>query len=213
MIYCISDIHGDYDKYIAMLELIKLSDGDTLYVIGDIIDRGKRGVDIALDLMARKNAVFLLGNHEYMCIDALWRRDFDSRERWLRNGGGVTRDDLLYRRAPDVRDSVLDWFRAAPDCADLEVSGRKFHLVHGAPGETTYERIWRRPEKDAPPPMPGTTVIVGHTPTHYLAGSDGKPLRIWHGSGIIDIDCGLAGAYPQRRLGCLRLDDMAEFYT
>ena len=35
---------------------------------------------------------------------------------------------------------------------------------------------------------------------------------IWHGNGIIDIDCGNLNA-PHRRLACLRLDDMAEFYV
>lgn len=38
-VYCISDIHGEYEKFIKMLELIELSDSDTLYVIGDVLDR------------------------------------------------------------------------------------------------------------------------------------------------------------------------------
>ena len=39
MIYCISDIHGEYDKFIQMLGLIGLRDEDTLYVLGDVFDR------------------------------------------------------------------------------------------------------------------------------------------------------------------------------
>ena len=35
-----SDIHGEYDKYLAMLEQIDLSEDDTLYVLGDVVDRG-----------------------------------------------------------------------------------------------------------------------------------------------------------------------------
>lgn len=38
MIYCCSDIHGMYDKYIKLLEVIDLKDDDTLFVLGDIVD-------------------------------------------------------------------------------------------------------------------------------------------------------------------------------
>lgn len=40
MIYCVSDIHGELDKLERMLELIRFSDADHLYIIGDVIDRG-----------------------------------------------------------------------------------------------------------------------------------------------------------------------------
>ena len=37
---------------------------------------------------------------------------------------------------------------------------------------------------------------------------------IMHGNGIIDIDCGCGHQKTaHRRLACLRLDDMAEFYV
>ena len=37
MIYVMSDIHGMYDKYIEMMDLIDLKEADTLYILGDII--------------------------------------------------------------------------------------------------------------------------------------------------------------------------------
>lgn len=40
MTYVMSDLHGMYDKFIAMLEKIDFSDSDELFIIGDIIDRG-----------------------------------------------------------------------------------------------------------------------------------------------------------------------------
>lgn len=36
-----SDIHGCFDKYKEMLELIEFVPGDTLYVLGDVTDRGR----------------------------------------------------------------------------------------------------------------------------------------------------------------------------
>ena len=40
MHYVCGDIHGQYDDYIQILEQIDLKDDDTLYIIGDAIDRG-----------------------------------------------------------------------------------------------------------------------------------------------------------------------------
>ena len=39
MIYYMSDVHGAYERYLKMLEAINFSDEDTLYVLGDAIDR------------------------------------------------------------------------------------------------------------------------------------------------------------------------------
>ena len=39
--YVMSDIHGEYEKYCRMLEKIALSEEDTLYILGDVVDRVK----------------------------------------------------------------------------------------------------------------------------------------------------------------------------
>ena len=71
MVYCISDIHGEIDKFHAMLELIRFSETDTLYVLGDVIDRYPGGVDILLEIMQSKNIIMIKGNHEQMMYDDL----------------------------------------------------------------------------------------------------------------------------------------------
>ena len=40
MTYVMSDIHGCYDKYQSMLAAIHFAADDTLYVLGDVLDRG-----------------------------------------------------------------------------------------------------------------------------------------------------------------------------
>ena len=40
-IYCISDIHGKRDAFYEMLKKINFKEEDHLYVLGDVIDRGK----------------------------------------------------------------------------------------------------------------------------------------------------------------------------
>lgn len=44
MKYVVSDIHGCYDKYRELLKVLALSYDDTLYILGDVIDRGSGGV-------------------------------------------------------------------------------------------------------------------------------------------------------------------------
>lgn len=38
--YLMSDIHGEADRFHAMLEMIGFSEDDVLIIIGDVIDRG-----------------------------------------------------------------------------------------------------------------------------------------------------------------------------
>ena len=69
--YCIGDIHGEYEKYLDMLGIIDFSDEDTLFVIGDVIDRGHGGISILKDMMMRPNVIPIIGNHEYMAVSCL----------------------------------------------------------------------------------------------------------------------------------------------
>ena len=134
MHYVIADPHGEYDRFQRMLERIGFSDGDTLYLLGDAVDRGGiGGVDLLLDVMARPNAVMLLGNHETMCLKAMDHPD-DQRavNHWRRNGGQVTYEALL-RLTEAQRQRTLDFLRTLPDCLDLEAGGRRFHLGHAFP--------------------------------------------------------------------------------
>lgn len=214
MIYCMSDIHGEYDRFMKMLELIDFSEADTLYIIGDVIDRKPGGIDILQKIMASANMVMLLGNHEQMCLDTLGPNNvIGRRSLWLQNGGSDTYRELMYMMTPAERHRILQFLSNLPDHIDIEVNSRKFHLVHGFPSDEPDVRIWERPLSFAPPPFPDRTVIVGHTPTCLMQTVTGAPFTIWHGNGIIDIDCGCGNQTELRRLGCLRLDDMEEFYV
>jgi len=209
-----SDIHGEYDRFVKMLELIEFSEADTLYIIGDVIDRKPGGIDILKKIMASPNMIMLLGNHEQMCLDTLGPNNVCGRRNlWLQNGGGDTYCELMYMMTPAERHHILQYLSSLPDHLDIDVNGKKFHLVHGYPSDEPDIRIWERPLSFAPPPYPDRTVIVGHTPTCFMNLDESNPFAIWHGDGIIDIDCGCGNETPLRHLGCLRLDDMEEFYT
>lgn len=215
MVYVMSDIHGDFERYQAMLQAIDFkSSSDHLYIIGDIIDRGKRGVEIARDIMRHRNSMTLIrGNHEQMCLDLLTFHKPGSRETWMINGGGSTKRALIYQTDSFTRKEILQFFLETPDYLDVSCNGTLFHLVHAWPGNNTEDRIWTRPEPSWDSPFVDRTVIVGHTCVYFLGQREKEPLKIGHFPGFIDIDCGCGNPAEFCRLSCLRLDDMAEFYV
>ena len=71
MTYVLSDLHGRYDLYMAMLKKINFGDGDTLYILGDCVDRGDEGLKIVLDIAQRDNVICLMGNHDFVASSIL----------------------------------------------------------------------------------------------------------------------------------------------
>lgn len=216
MIYVLSDIHGHKSRLDDILQQIDLRAEDHLYVLGDCVDRNPHSLEILQAMLAMPNATVLLGNHEHMMLEALTIHD-DTKEllgRWYRNGGDITHGqfDAL---PPSERTSLLETLRSLPVNIPITCGGREFLLVHGAPiglgdryADPVKTSVWHRfTAEDAMPD--GPTLIFGHTPTKYYQPDE--PMRIWHGTNMIGIDCGCA--YPYGRLACLRLDDMKEFYS
>ena len=50
MIYVMSDIHGNVRRFDSIMEEIDLQPDDTLYVLGDVIDRFPYGIKILQEL-------------------------------------------------------------------------------------------------------------------------------------------------------------------
>ena len=212
--YVMSDIHGEGSRFYAMLERIGFSSADNLYILGDVIDRGGDGVALLRQILATRNMTLLLGNHEQMMLE-YYRpgATFIEILRWNRNGNAPTVAALDQLREKHLLNLLAD-VKELPDHMEVEVDGCRFHLVHGFPGDTRYSRVWTRPDYFAANPIPDATLIVGHTPV--VAYSAHEPVRdhfrILHAPGFIDIDCGCGHSSEQRRLACLRLEDMQEFY-
>lgn len=142
MTYCMSDIHGEILKWRDMLELIQFSDEDTLYVLGDVIDRNPHGIEILRDIMKRPNIHMIIGNHEEMMLKTLGRNnEYHARRLWQQNGGGSTYREMVYGITPEERNSILQFVSELPDFMEIEVNGRSFYLVHGNVASTRVERI------------------------------------------------------------------------
>ena len=65
MTYVISDLHGyPLKNFQQLLDKAAFSQADTLYILGDIIDRnGDGGVEMLCWLLSQPNIHLLLGNH------------------------------------------------------------------------------------------------------------------------------------------------------
>lgn len=233
MVYVMSDIHGMYGKYVKMLELIGLSDRDTLYVIGDVIDRGEEPVRILTDMMRRRNVIPLIGNHELMALNALSAvggfidscgavtdESLELNEDyllWQMNGCRTTMEGLGKLSAVKRRE-VIRYIRGFGLYETVTVGTNRFILVHAGfegfskdrPLESYSpdELVWCRHDPDERYFDDGNIyVVAGHTPVQKLTG---KPY-ILHKSGNIFIDCG--ACLKGGKLGCIRLDDFMEFYA
>ena len=236
MIYAVSDLHGCYDRYRKLLDKLNLGEQDTLYVLGDALDRGPEGFRILSDMASRPQVVGLLGNHEAMALDALpgllgslenscssmSRADRSNVSLWFCNGGEASLRDFL-RLDKGQRQEIWAYMRSLPLYREVKAGGRDFLLVHGglehfSPSRSLadYHRdeiVWCRPEPDTVY-FPDRCVVLGHTPTQLLydaVGHGSAQGKIYRTESFIDIDCGCV--YSGGRLGCLCLDTMEEIYV
>ncbi len=226
MTYVTSNLHGCYTKFVKLLRQIKFKDKDVMYVLGDIVDFGDEPMELVCDLSMRYNVYSIAGEHDLMAArmlggfermlksgeapDDLFKSDMIT---WMAEGGKPTLDGFRGLDA-EMKEGVLDYLSDMALYEEVRVRGQDYVLVHASTAEVTDEacdpdELFREPlDPTVPDPMAGKTVIVGHIPTSELAG--GEAGCIFCGEGVIAIDCGAARG---GRIGCLRLEDGAEFYA
>ena len=134
MTYVMSDIHGCYDKYMNMLSKINFSCDDTLYILGDVVDRGNGGMKVILDAAARENVITLKGNHDHeayvflknltMPIDDPRACEFASVFRvWLSDGGIPTYESFI-KLCDSEKETVLSYLNSLPIFEEIVICGR-----------------------------------------------------------------------------------------
>jgi len=215
----ISDIHGEYDLFIELLEKVNYDPKeDQLILLGDYIDRGPKSKQVLEKVMQLKEegAIVLRGNHDQMMIDVADEKE-DAWDRWERNGGLATLenyrrnrkkmtipdDELFHRHVRFL--STLDYYYEIDD----------YIFVHAGiepgvkPDETDpWTLIWIREEffrnYDGE-----KTVIFGHTPTRFL--NKNKSNDVYFGqNNVIGID---GGAVYGGQLNCLELPSKKTYYV
>lgn len=218
MIYAVSDIHGCYSQYKEILEKIRFSEEDTLYVLGDVLDRGPEPLRVLEDMSARYNVIPVIGNHEYMAlsvlrslmteitednIDKMLNAEFmEKYQHWISDGGQVTLDQFRKLRADD-REFLLDYLEEFQLYDEFQLNGNRYILVHADIAGRDKDRplqecgiedlIFTRAEYDKAY-SDSYYLVTGHTPTFGIdADYDG---RIYCKNRHIAIDCGCVFGRP-----------------
>ena len=233
-IYVISDIHGEYDMLEDLLDKLSLRASDTLYILGDILDRGPHPIKTLRKLMGMPEAVCLVGNHELMALEsleflmqeitiksikALDDEMLDGFLVWAEHNGGKTTMDEFKQLKRDEQKAVIDYLKEFLVYEELSAAGKEYLLVHAGlggfyPGKdmedySLKELVWDRAEYDICY-FADKYVVTGHTPTQYITGNP-RPGRIYRKNNHIALDC---GAYmPGGRLAAICLDTGEEFYS
>lgn len=213
MRYIVSDIHGCYAQYLALLEKIHFSDEDELFVLGDVVDRGPEPIKVLQDMMKRPNVIFILGNHDFVMYSLMktlaveiTEENYDKQlttdimldyNLWLSDGGRVTAEQFRELDPLEMAD-ILDYIAGASLYEVIEHNGKEYRLVHAgisdfAPdkGLEEYE-LYNFLEERADYskryyPQDNIFLVTGHTPTVFINGW-GKP-EVYRKHGHIALDC------------------------
>lgn len=217
--YVMSDIHGCYEDFLLMIEKINFNEKDTLYILGDIFDRGPEPLKILDYIVGNKNIHLLKGNHEKMYEEALETNNY---ELWYYNGGMVTHEKLLeLGREKEIQ--IYNYIKKLPIISIVD----KFILVHAGLFFTdNYENmdiddfltnqdvnycLWTRENIGYELKYKDYNIICGHTPVQTIEKNYN---RILHRNGTYYIDCGCCrGKEMHGQLACIRLDDLKEYYV
>lgn len=186
--YVISDIHGNFDKFMELLKKIQFKETDTLFLLGDVIDRGDNGLKTLLYTMGKPNIYGIIGNHEYMAIQSLiWlitevteesieniNEDFLlGYNEWLSVGGQSTVDEFKELDRDQQRD-IIEYLSEFTLYEELVINNNQFVLVHAGIDNFNqhkkmseygiHELIFNKPNYQMQY-FPDKYLVTGHTVT------------------------------------------------
>lgn len=224
MDYCISDIHGRYDLFCRLLDKIRFSGGDKIYVLGDIIDKGPDSIRLAKLLFSMPNVYCIAGNHEYDFLK-YYRALMQQTENY---------DRVLEKLRTYFSDgTLLDWETVDRfDLLPFYVETDKFIGVHAGlpfrdglflppegarPEQLVYDRVFKEPDIL---PQGKMCILYGHTPVRYLTGQD--EILLYPRDGAVKDSRNIAdyckihldtGVVLSGVLGCFAVNTCQSFYV
>ena len=213
-IYVCSDIHGQYQLYKNMLENINFSDSDTLYILGDMIDRGPESDKLMLDIINRPNIICCVGNHEVMMYSheiGDYKNDF-----WCNSSnGGMETLTQFEKLTEEELEKIKNYiFNRTYLQIELEVNNKKYLLSHSGfvEGQGTikdwkelYKRnssfwysdvfdvVWRSPwrfgeYRSKESYNDGRIHIIGHVPVQAVRYDDDYQKAIWERGRDLEVE-------------------------
>ena len=220
-IFAMSDIHGQYDLFLKMLDRIDLKREDLLVIIGDICDRGKKSYEIYMKCIKMRklgyNLKFILGNHEDMLLEDLendYPIRYETEYSVFRNSKYFENKDMKDWHEENFLEEIewlVKWLKNCP----LVISGNENIFVHAGldlnkvlekqEKETvlwTREEFWLMENVELEE-YKGKNIYFGHTPN--INGRISKKT-----DRIKGIDC---GAFFTHFLGCIEVKSQEEIYV
>ena len=181
-VYAISDLHGHYDIYQKVKEI--LTPNDIVYCLGDCGDRGPRGFETICAVYQDPQWIYIKGNHEDMLAKALkeaYSNDYGYDTALLFNNGG--HETYASFTANNDCNSLLTWSNRLDNLSCYyeyrNKDGITIFLTHA--GFTpkfdtnkqpwlTNDLLWDRSHFYNPIPsdLNNFVVVHGHTPRQYL---------------------------------------------
>ena len=90
--WAITDIHGCAYTFESLLRTIDFTRDDTLFLLGDYMDRGPRSKDVLDTILRLRNDGYtvecLLGNHDWVMLHALDEPNTEEARNWKTRFGG-----------------------------------------------------------------------------------------------------------------------------
>lgn len=209
--YVVGDIHGCCRTLRRMVEEeLRIGKGDTLFLLGDYIDRGPDSKGVLDYLLRLLDDGFdlrpLLGNHEEMLLESA-AGDEMMRRIWYFNGGFKTIQQFGVETPSQIPPRYLDLLAKLPrilttDGYVLVHAGLDFSTNEPITQTSEYDMVWERNYLVDPGRIGGRTLVTGHTVTAW-----DQILRSLDSSHImLDNGCFAKGEGPFGRLVALDLE-------
>ena len=153
--YAISDIHGAYDEFRALLKKINFHfDGrDSLYLLGDYADWGETSIEtlIMIREMDQEYSFVhcLMGNHELMFLQTVESGYNGSNpgtqaKNWLFNNRGMVTWKGYEALEEGQKKDLIRWMKSLRYSCDVTVGDTHYMLAHAYP--YYYDMYWRADE-------------------------------------------------------------------
>lgn len=229
--YCFTDLHSNYEIWKQIKNYIKPT--DTVYCLGDCIDRGKVGLNVLLEILNTHNITLLKGNHEdFLTTYGLYYLDNEkdmynrAASLWFSNGGERSYEQFM-RFCTEKQKNLIEIVDNLPTWAEYtNTQNQKIFMCHAGKNPKKIEHIkqhfgfiennylWDR-EHIQTKQWTGEIneyCVHGHTPVQTLKPQiDSKDPHILHYCENHKIDLDL-GTFITNKACLLNLDTWEEIY-
>ena len=228
MTYLISNLFGQYEAFIKLMDKINLKGTDNLYLMGDVADKGPEPIKLIQDLACRPNLYPILGNHDFFAYKMLSKfidmpADGDVMkylspaeeqmfDEWMSMGGNVTLKQFLALDEFD-REDIIDYLSEFSLYEEVTVDGVDYVMVHAgidnfSPDKDmedySFTELIFHPADYSKVYFPDKVLVTAHTPVSELGHSEKSLFYKSNGHLCINL-------IPDNKIAAIRLNDGKEY--